>query len=356
MGVNYLPVKDIFGKVKSKNMKPVITLLLFLFFILPVHAQNETYDLLTYKAPLKWTKDLTDNNTSYTITNKKNNTWCRIGIIKSTISKGNIEADFESEWKEIIVKIYNPVDQPTVSEVKDADGWKIKAGNAKFIFNKKEALALLTTASGYNRCMSIVAVTNSQVYLKDIEALLASINLIKPEIIPLQQETAVEITTSPVQQTPVANNSSILGSWGKSNTVSQVNNRYGNYSYNKQQYTFNANGTYYFNAKNYSEQYSETLLIKESGTYVINGTHITITPKNSIIEAWSKKNGGDNWNQLKTTQKRSLEKANYQFSIDNKNLQLQIDTPTERDGTFNSGNIYSYGPPGTFTPIKLPGE
>jgi hypothetical protein len=161
-------------------------------------------------------------------------------------------------------------------------------------------------------------------------------------------------TKTQVQQTSINNNSPILGSWGKSNTASQINNRFGSYSYNKQQYTFNADGSYYFNAKNYSEQYSETLLIKESGTYVISGNNLIITPTNSVIEAWSKKDGGDNWNQLKSRQNRNLENATYQFSIANNNLQLQIASPTERDGNFNSGNMYSYGPPGTFTPIKLP--
>lgn len=168
-----------------------------------------------------------------------------------------------------------------------------------------------------------------------------------------QNETQTK--TQP-QQTAININASVLGSWGKSNTASQINNRFGSYSYNKQQYTFNADGTYNFNAKNYSEQYSETLLIKESGTYVTNGDNLIITPKNSVIEAWSKKNGSDNWNQLVTTQNRKLENASYQFSIVNNNLQLQIAIPTERDGSFNNGTIYSYGPPGTFTPIKLPSE
>jgi hypothetical protein len=175
-------------------------------------------------------------------------------------------------------------------------------------------------------------------------------------VIDQQTDTSQIITQTKtqVQQTSINNNSPILGSWGKSNTVSQVNNRFGSYSYNKQQYTFNADGSYYFNAKNYSEQYSETLLIKESGTYVISGSDLIITPTNSVIEAWTKKNGGDNWNQLKSRQNRNLENASYQFSIVNNNLQLQIANPTERDGNFNSGNMYSYGPPGTFTPIKLP--
>jgi len=51
-----------------------------------------------------------------------------------------------------------------------------------------------------------------------------------------------------------------------------------------------------------------------------------------------------------------IEKTTYQFSNVDKNLLLQTDKETERDGSFSNGNSYSYGSPGKFTPIKLPGE
>lgn len=305
-------------------------------------AQKETYDLVTYSPPKGWSRDETATITSFTIINKKNNSWCRINIVKSTISKGSIEQDFESEWQNLIVKNYNPAEALQLNEIQEADGWKIKTGAAKFTFSNNEATALLTTMSGFERCVSIVATTNNEDYIKDIEAFIASVELIKPVI------------ASP--QTSVANKdeNTIIGTWGKSNTVSQINNRFGNYSYNKQQYTFNADGSYNFTAKNYNEQYSETLLIKEKGNFVIAANTITITPKNSVIEAWSKKNGADNWNQLKSTQKRPLETVTYQFSIANNNLLLQTGKQTERDGRFNTGNTYIYGPSGTFTAIILP--
>ncbi|MBP9927111.1 MAG: hypothetical protein KBF45_14110 [Cyclobacteriaceae bacterium] len=153
-----------------------------------------------------------------------------------------------------------------------------------------------------------------------------------------------------------SNTLSIIGSWGKSNSVSQVNNRYGTYSYVKYQYTFNSNGTYSFTGKNYSEQYDETLLTKENGTFLISENNITLNPQSRVIEAWSKKNGADNWNQLKSSQKQALEKVTYQFTTVEGNLVLQTDKETVRDGRFSTGNSYSYGPPSTFTTIKLPGE
>lgn len=330
------------GKIIS--MKKIILLCSFCVSVaivlspVEVSAQKETFDLTTYAPPKAWKKETTENTISYITVNKNNNTWCRIGIIKSSGSKGSIELDFESEWQELIIKNYKPADAPQLNEVQEANGWKIKGGTAKFIFNNSQAMVFLTTATGYNRCVSIVAVTNTQDYLKDIEAFLASVTLNKQE---MSKQTTV-------------GNVSVIGSWGKSNTVSQINNMFGNYSYNKQQDTFNVNGSYSFTAKTYNEQYSETLLIKEQGNFVIAGNTITITPKSSVIEAWSKKNGADNWNQLKSTQKRPLEIVSYQFSVADNNLLRQTAKQTERDGRFNNGNTYTYGPPGRFTPIKLP--
>lgn len=321
-------------------MKKIFLLCLLSSTAAILYAQKQTYDLVSYIPPPGWKNEVKNNLTSYTITNSKKNSWCQIFIVKSTTSKGSIEADFESEWQEFAVKNYNPPGASVSGAVEEAEGWKIKTGIGKFVFNNSDAMVMVTTFSGYDRCVSIVSVSNSEDYTKDIDALLGSLELQK------QEEST--------QQSAIGN-VPIIGSWGKSNTVSQINNRFGNYSYNKQQYTFNADGSYGFAAKTYDEKSSETYLIKERGSFVISGNTITLTPKTSVIEAWSKKNGGDNWNELKSTQKRSLEIVTYEFSIVDNNLLLQTAEQTDRDGSFNNGNTYTYGPPGTFTPIKLPG-
>jgi hypothetical protein len=323
-----------------QQMKKIALFCVFSFFLANLFAQKQTYDLFTFTPPKGWTKEEKQNVIIYTGVDNKNKTWCQIGVYKSTASKGNIEADLQSEWNELAAKQFNIVDNMQATETQEADGWKIKSASGKFSFNKQDAAIILTTFSGYNRCVSIMATTNSQAYLETIENFVGSIDVKKPEISRPQPNVA---------------NAPVIGSWGKSNTVSEVNNRFGSYSYNKQQYTFNSDGSYGFAAKTYDEKSSETYLIIERGSFVISGNAITLTPKTSVIEAWSKKNGADNWNQLKSTQKRPLEIVTYQFSIADNNLLLQTVKQTERDGNFNYGNTYSYGPPGTFTPIALPG-
>lgn len=185
-------------------MKKIICLSVFYISVATSFAQKETFDLTTYIAPkdsiaARWEKEETENTISYIYVNKKNKTWCRIGIIKSTASKGSIEQDFESEWQELIVKNYKPTEAPQGNEVQEADGWKIKAGVAKFTFNNSNAMALLTTMSGFERCVSIVAVTNSENYITDIQKLLESVELKKPS------------TDNPVQQQTTQSNNQLTG-------------------------------------------------------------------------------------------------------------------------------------------------
>jgi len=317
-------------------MKKICFVFLLCFFLTNLFAQKETFDIINYTPPTGTKKEVTENSVSYTFVNKNNNTWCLIGIIKSTISKGSIDSDFESEWKELIVKNYKPTDAPKLNEVQEAEGWKIKEGVAKFTFNNEDAMAMLTTMSGFNRCASIVVTTNSQEYLKDIDALLSSVDLKKPEII--------------TQQTPVNNDdkNSVTGTWGisASDQSSYAMNN-GINGYISRQYTFNANGTYHFYIKTFQYVLDKLLLTKENGTYQINGNNITINPQYSVIQSWSKKDGADNWGKLLTTQNITQEKKTYQFTkhyfsgVQEWSLVLQADKPTKRDGPFNGGTAFS---------------
>lgn len=145
-------------------------------------AQQQTYDLVTYTPPKGWKKEEKVDIASYVIINQKTKTWCRIAIIKSTASKGSIDSDFDSEWNEFAVKQYNVSGQPQLSEVQEADGWKIKAGGGAFSHNNADALVMITTFSGFDRCVSIVSTTNSQDHVEDIQAFLGSVHLEKPAI------------------------------------------------------------------------------------------------------------------------------------------------------------------------------
>lgn len=164
-----------------------IWLCLFILFVVspaPAFAGKATYDLVRYTPPppwkkVAWIKDIKkdENSVSYTMTDKSNGTYCQIFILRSTTSKGDVTADFENEWKTLIVGNYKVTDAPTLTDTVEDDGWTVKAGVATFAFDKGTSIAMLTTISGYNRAVSVVAVTSSQDYLPAVQALLGSIEM-----------------------------------------------------------------------------------------------------------------------------------------------------------------------------------
>ena len=159
-------------------MKKIVLLCLFAGTMATSFAQKETFDLTTYTPPKNWKKEVKPNSyTSYSITNKQKKTYCQIFIMLSTTSKGGIKEDFDNEWKELIKKPNNKEPQDPGNVVKEIGSWKIKTGRGKFTFNKSQSIAVLTTMSGYNRCVSIVATTNSLDYIPAIEQLLASVEM-----------------------------------------------------------------------------------------------------------------------------------------------------------------------------------
>ncbi|MBI3720288.1 MAG: hypothetical protein HY252_17045 [Sphingobacteriales bacterium] len=162
-------------------MKHIFTISLFCFSALNLSAQKETIDLITFNAPGGWKKEIKDGVISYFTVDKASGSWCRLNVYKSVPSKGSIEADLAKEWNELVAMPNNIKDPMQASATEEGDGWKIKAASGKFVFNKKPAAALITTFSGYNRCASIVALTNGQRYLDTIQNFISTINIKKPE-------------------------------------------------------------------------------------------------------------------------------------------------------------------------------
>jgi hypothetical protein len=329
-------------------MKKIFLTGIFTCAMLNVMAQTETYDLTSFTPPKGWTKDANETVLAYTSINKTNNTWCRINIVKSTTSKGSIEADFESEWNNLVVVPYKVTDPPQENEIVESDGWKVKSAAGKFTFNDAGSIVLIATASGFERCVSIVSTTNSQDYITAIQSFIESVKLIKPG--PAKTTPAV-----PQDNAAISDPASVIGIWGKtSNNNSNYEMNNGLHGYFSCQYTFNKNGTYSFISRIFN-YLPDILLAKENGTYKVTGNTVTLTPQNSIIQKWTKGTITDNTGKpatvdklgkLVSSQKRTLEKTSYRFTkeyfsgINEWSLQLSSGKETLRDGPFNGGNSF----------------
>ena len=97
----------------------------------------------------------------FVITDNAKGTYCQMALYKATISKGSLAADFRSEWNELIVKSYNPIEDATIVETSSQNGWDLQTGSAPFEFDNGHSVAVLVTMSGYGKCMSLAITTNT---------------------------------------------------------------------------------------------------------------------------------------------------------------------------------------------------
>lgn len=155
-------------------------LIFFISIATSAATQNEIFGIATYTAPAGWKKEAKGNVVTYTIADNKSKTWCVIGIYDSIESKGSSEEDFNSEWQQLVASKYNGVETLQSATPVEMDGWYVKKGSSKFLFNKKSAVVTLNTISGYKKCVSITALSNSSNYEAAIHSFLSSVKLSKP--------------------------------------------------------------------------------------------------------------------------------------------------------------------------------
>jgi hypothetical protein len=158
-----------------------ILLLLFCVLAFKATAQKTAFDIATYTVPAGWTPEIKDFAASYVKTNNITKSWCRVTIYKSIQSSGNSITDFNNEWNNLIVKNnWGPATVPQ-PETETEEGWTSHSAASTFTFDGKQAYSLLSTITGYGVELSVVVLMNNTEYMKDIEQLLLSLDLKKPD-------------------------------------------------------------------------------------------------------------------------------------------------------------------------------
>ena len=122
------------------------------------------FDIVSYSEPTGWTKETGNDFVAYTINENSNNEYARILIFKSLPGTGDVNADFNTEWKELVQANYQP-GEFTNSNVSDyKEGWISKIGVAPFKYQNSNHAALLLTMVKAQTKMSFVFITNTTAY------------------------------------------------------------------------------------------------------------------------------------------------------------------------------------------------
>ncbi len=310
-----------------------------------VFAQKQTYDIVTYTPPKDWTEKQSDGNISYSRIDGGN--WAQIAIYQHRNSEGDIQADFDKDWNELVAA-GKTITAPEKTEPKTAEGFTVMSGSGVWQYNGANVATMLTVYTNQKICIAMLCNSTAMPYLKEYQKLIGSLDINAAD----DAAAATENNTPPQPHNTTAadsGNISIVGLW--TDYMLETNGNYVNgqpqytAGYFRKEYLFNADGTYTFRNKQWLVKTKDISFIYESGTYEVNGGQMTVTPKNGKSGFWGKTKTTTEWGTLVKTSAYKLEKVTYTFEIkyfpDYKSysLILKPGKPTERDGgRFNSPN------------------
>jgi len=325
------------------------SLLLLFGSTLPASAQtSDSFDIASFNPPAGWQKQTKNGALVFGVSSEPNHAFAMVVLYKSGASSGDAKRDSENDWKQFVAGELGIKSKPQRELAKTSDGWQMITASAAYENDLGPAAVVLSTYSGYGRSFSVAALFNSKDYLKEIELFGVSIKLKKPEALVQTSEAG-------------KSDSSILGTWGSSSSDQTTNGVRG---YIKREYTFSPDGTYRFISKTFTPNSAKLLFGNETGSYRVSGDTLTITPKSSVLEGWSKSNDTDKWGSRIDSQNRKLETVTYKFTkhyfsgIQTWSLVLSADRTTERDGPYSGGLAFNsawiYSPPCAQCFIELP--
>ncbi|MFT3843818.1 MAG: hypothetical protein QM725_02105 [Lacibacter sp.] len=150
---------------------------ILMIFISTVASAQQAFDIVTYTLPGGWKlAEQKENAVQFQKIEGKN--WAQITIYKNTISKGTIEADFESEWNELAAAPFQIKEAPVKTSAEDiTGGWKKISGSAKWIFNGSNVITTVTTYHRHGACVSIICNTTLQKFTDEYNQLLSTVQL-----------------------------------------------------------------------------------------------------------------------------------------------------------------------------------
>lgn len=147
-----------------------------------LQAQKNKYDLFLYNKPAGWTSKSVNGVLQLIATNKKTGAYAMICFYPSHPGKGNIDDDFVTAWKELLVTPLQVRDSANGQAGDQIGNWKSKGGVTSFPFEGRESVAMLMTFSNGALAANLVMVTNSQEYDTQINTFTKTVKITDPVV------------------------------------------------------------------------------------------------------------------------------------------------------------------------------
>jgi hypothetical protein len=145
-----------------------------------VSAQQEKFDIITYTALKGWKKQTSEQALQLTHEDAAKGSYCMITLYKALPASDDAKKNFDMSWDDLVKESLSVTAAPEMQAPATDEGWLVQSGYAPFEKDDLKGLALLASASGFNKVVNILILTNSDTYETKISSFLGSINFKKP--------------------------------------------------------------------------------------------------------------------------------------------------------------------------------
>lgn len=159
-------------------MKYIVSLLLF-FLSLNIMAQKEIFDIATYTAPKGWKKQKSESTLQFTKEDTNRGTYCAITLFKSMPSTATAKENFDLTWTSVVQQLVSAAAEPQLQPSETENGWETQTGYASFESEGTKNVVYLITSSDNVSMMSMIILTNSEMFQTKITNFIESIILKK---------------------------------------------------------------------------------------------------------------------------------------------------------------------------------
>lgn len=155
-----------------------ITLLGLLAISFQAPAQStEKFDIVSFQTPKGWQRDVGENAVQFGV--EKGTDVCIATIFKSLPAGPDPKANFDLAWEKIVKDLVTVSGERQMLPSETAEGWTLLSGLSKYQSDGINGVALLVNASGGNKMINVLILTNSDAFKQDIEEFLGSFVLPK---------------------------------------------------------------------------------------------------------------------------------------------------------------------------------
>jgi len=125
-------------------------------------AQTQTFDITSFAPPSGWTTAQGSTNITFTFVDQAAGYYVMLVVYNSTARSGDLEKDFASEWKNVVVQSFSEVSAPRSISNRTKPGLEFREGSANVSRNGKVSYVRLMVFPSGKRMFSVMAVASNQ--------------------------------------------------------------------------------------------------------------------------------------------------------------------------------------------------